>query len=415
MGELVTDRTQVTRLAGEIHKRHADDEAISDLNDTLGRISRITSELQNEVMKTRMLPIDGVFQRMPRMVRDIALKVGKDIELTVQGGESELDRSVLEFLPDPLIHILRNSVDHAIEPPEERKAVGKPTKGQISMCARYQESQVVIEIIDDGRGIDPQKIRTAAMKKGIITESEAANLSDKESLNLIMASGFTTAATLSDLSGRGVGMDIVKSNLDKIGGKLSIESKVGVGTKVIIQLPLTLAIARALLVRADNQTFIFPLSIVLEMLYLGGIKNEITQTTVGKDAMIILRGQTVPLIGLADMLAGDPRSTSAQRIGKNAHVIITRHRDNLVGICIDSVAGEQEVVIKGLGPLLGDIPGISGASILGDGKVALIVDVSRAIDEMSRTDLRRFDYDSQQLDRMHVDQSGATGRQLVEI
>ncbi len=391
VGELVTDRTQLTRLAAELHKKHANDEMVSDLNEALSRVSRITSELQDEVMKTRMLPIDGVFQRMPRMVRDIAQKVGKEVELSVTGGESELDRSVLEYLADPLIHILRNSVDHAIESPDERKSAGKPAKGLVKMSARYQESHILIEISDDGRGIDPEKIKAAAVKKGIISQAAGANLSDKEALNLIMASGFSTAATLSDISGRGVGMDIVKSNLDKIGGKLSLDSKVGIGTKVTIKLPLTLAISRALLVRARSQIYIIPLSAVVEMLYLGGSQDEITQTTVGSHAVIILRGQTVPLVGLADMLDNHPKATCPKRIGKDAHVVIVRHGDKNVGICIDSVAGDQEVVIKSLGPLLGEIPGISGASILGDGRVSLIVDISRAIEEVRHVDLEKVD------------------------
>jgi two-component system, chemotaxis family, sensor kinase CheA len=387
VGELVTDRTQIQRLAADIQQRHGNDESIIQLSEALGRVGLITSELQEEVMKTRMLPIDGVFQRMPRMMRDLARKTGKEIDFQMSGGETELDRSVLEVLGDPLIHILRNSVDHAIEPPEEREAVGKPKLGHVGMCARYEESHIVIDITDDGRGIDPVKIKAKAIEKGILTETAAALMSDREAINLVMASGFSTAAVVSDISGRGVGMDIVKNSLEKIGGRLLIDSKVGVGTKISISLPITLAIVRALLVIANHQTYIIPLSSVVEMLRLGENNTDITETTVGGQAVIVVRGQTIPLIGLTGMLQDDQRSTSRNHIGEDAHVVVVGHEGRHVGICVDSVAGEQEVVIKGLGSLLGEIPGISGASILGDGRVALIVDVAKAIDEIK--DARR--------------------------
>ncbi|HLO99039.1 MAG TPA: chemotaxis protein CheA, partial [Fimbriimonas sp.] len=284
VGELVTDRTQISRLVGAIRERHGNEGEISSLSEALGRVSLITTELQEEVMKTRMLPIDGVFQRMPRMVRDLAKKTNKEVELTISGGETELDRSVLEALGDPLIHILRNSIDHALESPEERVAAGKPKKGVVSMAARYEESHIVVEVLDDGRGINPETIRAVAVKKGLLTEAAAAALSDRDAINLIMASGFSTAKTISDISGRGVGMDIVKSSLEKIGGRILIDSKVGIGTKISIHLPLTLAIVRALLVVASEQQYVIPLTSVVEMLRLGDENDEVTQATVGGEA-----------------------------------------------------------------------------------------------------------------------------------
>ena len=381
VGELVIDRTQVSRLTSELRDRFGGDECIVQLGEAMSRISRITSELQEEVMKTRMLPIDGVFQRMPRMVRDLAQKVGKEIDFNISGGETELDRSVLEVLGDPLIHILRNSLDHGIEKPEDRTAKGKPAKGTVGMSARYEESHIVIEIVDDGNGIDPQKIRKVAVEKGIVAEAAAASMSDKEAINLIMASGFSTAAVVSDISGRGVGMDIVRSNLEKIGGRVFIESKPGIGSKFSIHLPLTLAIVRALLVLANSQTYIIPLSAVIEMLSLGD-DDEFTRSTVAGQAVVIARGRTIPLIGLSDMLEGNPGAGDPKRIGEDALVVVVGHGENRVGICVDSVAGEQEVVIKSMGSLLGEISGLSGASILGDGRVALIVDVNKAIEEV---------------------------------
>ena len=384
VGELVIDRTQIARLAGDIRERHGNDEAIVQLGEALSRVSRITSELQEEVMKTRMLPIDGVFQRMPRMVRDLAKNVGKDVDFQVSGGETELDRSVLEVLADPLIHILRNSIDHGIEPNDERAELGKPRVGTVTMSARYEESHMLVEIIDDGRGIDPAKIRAAAVSKGMITEAAAAQLSDREALNLIMASGFSTAKVLSDISGRGVGMDIVKSNLDKIGGRVFIESKIGVGSKFSIHLPLTLAIVRALLVNAGGQTFVIPLSSVVEMLRLSN-NEEITQTTVSGQAVIVVRGETIPLANLLSMLEGESDCCTSKTIRNDAHVVVVGHGEHHVGLCVDSVLGEQEIVMKSLGSMLGEIPGISGASILGDGRVALIVDAAKAIDEIRET------------------------------
>lgn len=386
VGELVIDRTQILQLAQSIRERHGNDQAVIQLSEAVSRVSRITSELQEQVMKTRMLPIDGVFQRMPRMVRDLAQKTGKEIDFQMSGGETELDRSVIEVLGDPLIHILRNSLDHGIEPGEERIERGKPAMGSVTMTARYEESHIVIDIKDDGRGIDPAKIRAAAVSKGIVTEAKAQAMNDREAINLIMASGFSTAAVVSDISGRGVGMDIVKSNVEKIGGKVYIDSRIGLGSTFTIHLPLTLAIVRALLVTAAGRTYIIPLNSVVEMLSLGDFDAEITRATVAGQAVIIVRGETIPLAGLADLMNGDPRVTDPARIPRRAHIVVVGNGERRVGICVDTVGGELEVVIKSLGALLGDIPGLSGASILGDGRVALIVDVANAIESVQQVD-----------------------------
>jgi len=322
---------------------------------------------------------------MPRMVRDLAQKTHKEINFQMFGGETELDRSVLEVLGDPLIHLLRNSVDHGIEPPDERVAAGKPIAGIVKLAARHEENHIVIEIIDDGRGIDPARVKGAAVKKGTIQQAQADAMTDRDAMMLIFASGFSTAATLSDISGRGVGMDIVKSNIEKLGGRILVDSKVGEGTKFTIHLPLTLAIVRALLVSAGGGTYVLPLSSVEEMLRLGTNSGELKRHTIGGQANIVLRGHTVPLANLADVLCGDPMATSVDRISEKAYVVIIGFGEKRVGLCVDKLGGEQEVVIKSLGTLLGDVTGLAGATILGDGRVALIIDIARAVGSIHDT------------------------------
>ena len=382
IGEMVIDRTQIARISGDLRERYPQDDLASHLLEATNRIARITGELQDEIMKARMLPIDGVFQRMPRMIRDLAQKTGKEIDFQMLGGETELDRSVLEVLGDPLIHLLRNSVDHGVEAPNDRVAAGKPRQGVVTLGARHEENQIVIEITDDGGGIDPVKIKAAGVKKGVITQAAADLMTDRDALSLIFASGFSTAQTISDISGRGVGMDIVRSNLEKLGGRILLDSKVGKGSRFTIHLPLTLAIVRALLVQAGGGTYVIPLSSVVEMLRLGESNGGIVRRTVGGQAVIVLRGKTVPLANVADVLCGDPRATSAERIPDDAYVVIVGFGEKQIGLCVDALAGEQEVVIKSLGMLLGDITGLSGATILGDGRVALIMDVAKAVESI---------------------------------
>jgi two-component system chemotaxis sensor kinase CheA len=382
VGELVIDRTQIARLVGDLQARYPQDEDTVHLLEAIHRIARITGELQDQIMKTRMLPIDGVFQRMPRMVRDLAQKTGKEVEFLMEGGETELDRSVLEALGDPLIHLLRNSVDHGIETPEDRAAAGKPTQGRVILAASQEENHIIVVLSDDGGGIDPIKIKAAAVNKGVITQAAADAMTDKDAIGLIFASGFSTAAVLSDISGRGVGMDIVKSNLEKLGGRLHVDSKVGVGSRFTIHLPLTLAIVRALLVAAGGGTYVLPLASVVEMLRLGSGEGEVPRKTVNGQAVMVLRGRTVPLASLASVLCGDINATHANQIPDDAYVVVIGFGETQVGLCVDALVGEQEVVIKSLGTLLGDIAGLAGATILGNGQVALIVDVAKAIEGM---------------------------------
>jgi len=382
VGELVIERAQVHQICVDLHHRYPRDEEASQLVETTHRIARVTAELQEQIMKTRMLPIDGVFQRMPRMVRDLAQKTGKDLRFEMHGGETELDRTVLESLGDPLIHLLRNSVDHGVELPEDRIKAGKPAQGLVTLAARHEENRIVIQITDDGKGMSPSSLKESAIKKGLITEATASGLSDRDALNLIFASGFSTAAVLSDISGRGVGMDIVKSNLEKIGGRIVVESTPGKGSVFTIYLPMTLAIVRAVLVKSNTATYALPLGNVVEMLRLGSSEGEIEQKTLGGRPVINLRGSTIPLANLNDILAGTPAMTMPEDIEEEACVIVIGIGERQIGICVEALVGEQEVVIKSMGTLLGDIPGISGATILGDGQVALIVDVTKATERM---------------------------------
>nr|MDQ2688633.1 chemotaxis protein CheA [Armatimonadota bacterium] len=383
IGEMVIDRTQIAEIGADLHARYPHDARVGALQEATHRIARITSELQDEIMKTRMLPVDGVFQRMPRLVRDLAQKTGKEIDFQITGGETELDRTVLEALGDPLIHLLRNSMDHGIETPDERLAAGKPSHGTVTLSARHEENSVVIDIADDGRGIDPVRIKAAAVAKCLLTPAAAEALGERDTLNLIFASGFSTAQALSDISGRGVGMDIVKSNLEKLGGRIAIDSRPGRGTKFTLSLPLTLAIVRALLVSAGGGTYVLPLGSVVEILRLGKREGEVSRRTIGGQAAVVMRGRTIPLASLANVLCGDPRACRAEQIAEDSYVVVIGWAEKQIGLCVDGLLGEQEVVIKSLGTLLGEMGGLSGATILGDGRVGLIVDCAKAVEGLA--------------------------------
>lgn len=377
VGELVIDQTRIAQLAGKIASETGGIAAVDTLHEAAAHFGRITGELQEEIMKARMLPIDHVFNRFPRMIRDLAQKLGKEIEFVVSGRETELDRSVIEVIGDPLIHLLRNSVDHGIEPGDEREAAGKPRKGTVWLRARHEENYIVIEIEDDGRGIDPHKVRNAAVDRGQLTAEAAARLSDKEALNLVFASGFSTAAQVTDVSGRGVGMDIVKNNLTRFGALIDLESAVGKGTKFTIKLPLTLAIIKGLLVSVPAGVYVLPLSAVVETLRVEGAAIH----TINGREVIVQRGSTIPLVRLEDVFWGNGRGaafhTSAAIVEEDSqYVVIIGIGERRFGLVVHSLLGEQEIVIKSLGKLVGDIRGISGATILGDGRIALIVDAS---------------------------------------
>ena len=401
VGELVIDRTRIAQLGTQFERVFQTSELTENLNETAAHIGRITDELQEEIMKARMLPIDSVFSRFPRMIRDLAQKLDKEINFVIEGKETELDRSVIEVIGDPLIHMLRNSVDHGVEIPADRAAAGKARTGTVWLRARHEENHIVIEIEDDGVGIDPEKLRANAVKKGVLTPEAAARLTEREAINLIFDAGFSTAKVVSDVSGRGVGMDIVKSNLEKLGATVDIESRVGKGSRFTVKLPLTLAIIRGLLVNVAGGVYALPLTSVVETLKI----NLDAIHLINHREVILQRGRTLPIVRMREVFAtcppaAPPRSmivladsgkdagaeqpetlssmavTRARKKSESLYLVVVGIAEKQIGLVVDSLIGEQEVVIKTLGKFIGDIKGISGATILGDGRVALIADIN---------------------------------------
>jgi two-component system chemotaxis sensor kinase CheA len=310
------------------------------------------------------------------MVRDLARKIGKEIDFTISGGETELDRSVIEVIGDPLMHLIRNCVDHGIEPPETREAAGKARTGTIALRARHEENHILIEIDDDGKGIDPQAIREKAIEAGLISQPEAVRLTDKEAVDLIFLPGFTTVEVVSDISGRGVGMDVVRNNIHRFGAVVQVDSQVGRGTKFTIRLPLTLAIIRALLVDVCDEVYCLPLSAVQEAMETAGTRIH----RINSREVALLRGEPLPLIRLGDIFGAklkvvDISPLQGPRINTE-HIVVVGSGTDRIGIVVDSLVGEQEIVIKALSNQVGETRGLSGATILGDGRIALIIDLN---------------------------------------
>ncbi len=372
VGELVIDRTRLFQILGNLEAIDEMDEISQDLGRTSIHIARVTTQLQEQIMKARMLPVENLFNKFPRMVRDLSQKAGKEVNFVMTGQETELDRSIIEEIGDPLIHLLRNAVDHGIESPEERRAQGKSSTGQLKLQASHEENHIIITIKDDGRGIDPEQVRQSAIKKGLITEEQAKRLTDKEAVNLIFMSGLSTATRVTDVSGRGVGMDVVRNNIEKINGAIEINSVVGQGTEFKIKLPLTLAIIRALLVSIGKSVYAIPLSTITETIRMQRKQIEF----VNNREVIVVRGKVLPLIRLKSVFSG---AVSEEEQKEKLFIVVVNLAGQQVGLVVDSLVGEQEIVIKSLGKYIGDVQGISGATILGDGSVALIVDVSNLI------------------------------------
>ena len=350
-------------------------EVVQGLEQVISQMSRLSTELQEEVMKARMTPLAHLFRRFPRMVRDISTKLGKQVEFIVEGEDTELDRALIDEVADPIIHLLRNSVGHGIEHAEQRLAAGKHETGRVRLAAGYAEDRVIITVEDDGRGIDSRRVRESAVRKGIITQDVAAALSEEEAIDLLFRPGFSTAVEADDVSGRGVGLDIVRSNIEKLGGTVRVKTRPDEGTTFQVSVPLTLAVFRALLVTASGQRFAIPLSGVVEVAQVpvGKVKS------IGTGEVIILRGRVLPIFNLnrfATDNAGIERNRKDDLI-----MVVVRYEDSRVGIIVDSLLGEQEVVIKSLGILSGWVTGFLGASVLGDGRIALILDIARVIEK----------------------------------
>lgn len=362
MGEMVIQRTRLTQLA--------QDNDDPDLRQAAEEITRVANDLQLLVMQVRMMPVEAVFMRFPRMVRDLANSLGKKLELVISGEDTELDRTVIDELGDPLVHMLRNAVDHGLELPEERVAAGKPETGTVNLTARHEGNSVVIVVEEDGHGIDAEKLRTAVVAKGLMSEAEVRQLTDQEAIELIFLPGFSTAKETTDVSGRGVGMDAVRAKINGLNGSVEIRSEVGVGSRFTIRLPLTLAIIQALLVRAAGQVYALPLEATEETVVIG---RDETRPVGGRECMV-LRDRVVPLVPLREHLGlyGEEQDED----GDLLQVVVVRAGSSRVGVVVDTLLGQQDIVIKNLPGFFGDIPGVAGATILGDGNVALIVDVS---------------------------------------
>ncbi|MFA9395401.1 MAG: Hpt domain-containing protein [Halodesulfovibrio sp.] len=367
IGELIINRNRYTMLARNLESGQNVDiqEVAQSLTETTYAMARISDDLQDTIMKVRMVPVSSVFSRFPRLVRDLSRKSGKQVELIMQGEETELDKSVVEVIGDPLVHLIRNAMDHGVESEEDRLKAGKQGKGTVHLRAYYRGNSVAIEIEDDGKGIDPEKMREVAVKKGILGADEAKLLDDREAMELIFAPGFSSAETITDISGRGVGMDVVRTNIKNLKGSVSINSELGKGTRFTLTLPLTLAIIDALMVNVAGEEFAIPLDAVSETTK---IEAERLTDVNGRKA-VTLRGEVLGLVYMSDLL-DLPRSEETGVLS----VVVIHDNDRRLGLVVDKLHERQEIVIKPLGEYLGDLKGISGATIMGDGSVILILD-----------------------------------------
>ncbi|OOC25789.1 chemotaxis protein CheA [Helicobacter pylori] len=372
IGELVLGKNRLIRIYGDVEERYDGEKFLEELNQVVSSISAVTTDLQLAVMKTRMQPVGKVFNKFPRMVRDLSRELGKSIELIIEGEETELDKSIVEEIGDPLIHIIRNSCDHGIEPLEERKRLNKPETGKVQLSAYNEGNHIVIKISDDGKGLDPVMLKEKAIEKGVISERDAEGMSDREAFNLIFKPGFSTAKVVSNVSGRGVGMDVVKTNIEKLNGIIEIDSEVGVGTTQKLKIPLTLAIIQALLVGVQEEYYAIPLSSVLETVRIS--QDEIY--TVDGKSVLRLRDEVLSLVRLSDIFKVDAILES----NSDVYVVIIGLADQKIGVIVDYLIGQEEVVIKSLGYYLKNTRGIAGATVRGDGKITLIVDVGAMMD-----------------------------------
>ena len=359
MGELVINKVRLEQI-GQTHR-------LAELTETLEQMDRVTTDLQNIVMKVRMVPVSAVFNRFPRMVRDVSKELNKEINLTIEGEETELDRTVIDEIGDPIMHLLRNSLDHGVEHPDEREAKGKPRTGEVGLIARHEGNNVVIMVTDDGAGIPAEKIRKKAVEKGMITQEEADKLDDADAVRLIFLPGFSTAEQITDISGRGVGMDVVRSKIESLSGHVDVETKVDEGSVFKIKLPLTLAIIQAMLVKVQEEMYAIPLGSIDSTI---NIQPEDIKTVRNKE-VIVLRGEIIPIIRMEETLQV-PHVKDSDEI----FVVVVHAGEAKAGIVVDNLIGQQEIVIKTLGNLFAGLKMFSGATVLGDGRVALILDVA---------------------------------------
>ncbi|MDO8844847.1 chemotaxis protein CheA [Methylicorpusculum sp.] len=373
IGEMVVAKNSLPYLASRAENQYGVREIAREIKTQYAVINRIAEEMQDAIMQVRMMPVSFIFQRFPRLVRDISRKLGKDVTLILDGEDTEADKNIVEALADPLIHIVRNSLDHGIESPEVRKAAGKPKVGRLTIRASQEADRVYIEISDDGKGINAQEIKRKAYEKGVIDEATMERLSEQDSLNLVFAAGFSTAEVISDLSGRGVGMDVVRSAIEKVNGTINLESEVGKGTRIRLSLPLSMAVTNVMIVEFDNQIFGVPMDMVVETVR---VPNK-TIRTIKKHLTTVLRGRIVPLLALNELLGMDtqPRANEENEMA----TLVVRINDEHVGIMVDDFRETVDIILKPMAGILGGLGGYSGSALLGDGSVLMVLNPKELI------------------------------------
>ena len=378
VGELIIGKSMLNRSLTEFDKKHARDPLRAKLADAMAFQARILDELHKCVLKIRMVPVEQLFRRFPRVVRDVAKQCGKDVALQLDGQNTDLDKGILDSLAEPLMHLVRNSVDHGIEPADERITAGKPARGTVFLNAFHQGTQVVIEVRDDGRGIDPVRLRAQAVERGVIKLAESQRLTEQETLNLIFESGFSTASAVTEVSGRGIGMDVVRTVLDRLKGTVQVSSQLGRGTTIQLRAPLTLASIQTLLFRVGGRLFAVPLSSVVEITRI----NDPEIHRIDQREVLRLRDQILTLVRLDHL--SRLHSIDAQPVRKKHFVIVIGAAEKRFGLLVDSLVGEEELVIKALPAEIISSDLVSGASILGDGTVVLILNVPAVLSRLSR-------------------------------
>ena len=376
VGELVLNRNRLIKLGCGLEDQYETNPLVRELGLTLAQLNLVTSDLQLAVMKTRMVPIRKVFSRFPRLVRDLSSKLGKQVRLDLIGEDTEVDKSVADELGDPLVHLVRNSMDHGLETVEERKRLGKNIEGTVRLAAYQEGNSIVIRIEDDGQGLQVEKIAEKALAKGLISESELTSMSPQDIMKLIFLPGFSTVDQVSDLSGRGVGMDVVRTNISRMNGSLELDSELGRGSQVTIKLPLTVAIIQALMVEVKGAIFAVPLASVIEAVKV--TKDDIK--SVNGQAVLNLRERILPLLDLAQTF-----QIPNEHSGDERYVVVVAIGAQRFGVVVDRLRAQEEVVIKSLGKFLSNVQGVAGATITGDGKVVLILDMSDLVQNMSGT------------------------------
>jgi two-component system chemotaxis sensor kinase CheA len=370
VGELVTNRTRLLQIEDMLRAQYGKDGNVGALSELVPHFAHVVDQLQEEVMRVRMLPIASLFNKFPRLVRDVARAAGKQVDLVIEGEATELDRAVIESIGDPLIHLLRNAVDHGIESPEARESAGKSVAGTVRVTAASVEGQIVVTVSDDGRGLDPDQIRKSAVRHKLMGKEEVAQLTEEEVIDLIFMPNLSTAAEVTEVSGRGVGLDVVRTNVERLSGSVVVSSEVGQGTTFQLTLPLTLALVQTMLVSVHNTLYAIPVTSINGAMYVA----EADVNTVKGKPVMDWQGATLPLIDLREIFT-HPRLGNGPSNGVKPSIVLVNWGKHRIGLVADRIIGQQEIVVKSLSPLIGATPGLSGATILGDGRIALIVDV----------------------------------------